>query len=352
MLKKIILIIGALVLCALLFLFAHSNFGFNPNYTIGVIKSSTEEFDSAISYYDENLNLLYSRKLFLCSLTNNSRCFVDLGKKKYMLSDGTYWIGCPDAIELDSQTGKIKKYYADANCSLAMTANDRYIFTTYSAKDAYIHRCDKKTGELKKMTISGSCDGMYLDNNNVLYAFGGDSDRVISNLYIIDAEKMKILKTFDVKDKGFYQRQCIKIGDDLYFLNSIKFYKGNKGEGEKCHTLTKFNTKTYEFEDIDIDMIPRKMVRFEDNLYISSNDDLSNDILAVYNTKTGEVEKKTVEEKSAYCHMAVDEKNKKLYTTSGTYLRQYDLPSLRLLKKIDCLGKERKKYTAFVVFTK
>ena len=351
MLKKIILSFGALAVCALLFLFAHSNFGFNPNYSIGVIKTNTKRFDSAISYYDENLNLLFTRKLFLCDLTNWGNCFLDLGNKKYMLSNGTYWIGCPDAIELDSQTGKIKKYYADANCSLAMTANDRYIFTTYSAFDAIINRCDKRTGELKKMTVPGSCQGMCADENNILYAFGGDSHRLISNLYIIDAEKMEVLKTFDIRDKGYYQEQCMKIGDDLYFLNYIRFRWKGDFNGEACHTLTKFNTKTYEFHDIEIGKKPLQLVKSENYLYITYSYRDSEPVkLTVYNTKDGSLKTSELSNDNAY--IAVDGKNKRLYSTAGMYLNQYELPSLKLLKRIDSLGKDREKYSARVVFIK
>ena len=200
MLKRISTILGALVICALLFLFLYSNFGFNPNYVVGVVDSNSDKFDSAISYYDENLNLLYTRKLFLANLTSYGDLFVDFRKKKYMLSRGTHWIPCRDAIELDSSTGKIRKYDIGIRHNLAMTVNDKYIFTTYSAFDAHIQRCNKETGALKEVIIPGICDGMYAENNNILYALAGDSHRVISNLYIIDAEKLEILKTVDIRD--------------------------------------------------------------------------------------------------------------------------------------------------------
>ena len=202
-------------------------------------------------------------------------------------------------------------------------------------------RYEKKTGELKEMISTGSCRAMYVGDDGILYAFGCNPRKVASNLYMIDAEKMEIIKTFDIRDKGYYQEECMKSGDDSYFLNYARYTDGNKSQSTPCQTLTRFNTKTYEFKDIDLGFVPHKMKRFKDLIFISDNKRSSCKIV-IYNTKTEEVETKELNYHASY--MSVDEKNKKLYGLGNGYLCKYDLPSFKLMRKIDCLGN--------VVFTK
>lgn len=341
--KKIFFISITVILCVVAYFVLHSNIGFKPDFAVAEINSGFYKFNSEIRYYDEDLNLIYTQSLPFCRLGKH---LMSLKDKRLMLSDGNDWIGCRDVIEVDTNSGKIKKYYVDQGRNLAMTSNDKYVFASYSARDSIISRCDKNNGEIRKMSIPKDIVGcLYLADDNLMYAFGGNSHYETSNLYIIDPEQLKILKTFDIKDKGYYQKECMKIGDDLYFLNYCTFEKVKNGT--KClpaAKLTKFNTKTYKFEDVNIEKWPRQFVRFGDTLYIAHDKEIydESDTITLYNLKTGELTIKKLENGNGY--IVVDEKNQKLYSPGAGKLSQYDLKTLKLIKSVDIHSKDDDKY--------
>ena len=195
MIKKIFFALFTVIFIVGTYCLLHSNIGFRPDFTVAIIETGMNKLKSEIRYFDEDLNLIYVQSLSFARL---GKKFMDLDEKKLMLSGGTDWIGCKYVIELDTNNGKIKKYYVDQAYNLAMTANDKYVFASYTAKDSSISRCNKRTGQIKKMSVPDVfVDCLYISDDNLLYVFGGDATNEKSNLYIIDPEELKILKTFD-----------------------------------------------------------------------------------------------------------------------------------------------------------
>ncbi len=331
--KKIFLSVAVVIVCVFVFWFAHSDFGFDPNYSVAIVNTKSGVFDTRIEYYDNDLNLVQREKIYMSMVGD---CLTSVNEKKYMLSNGTDMLPCKKVLELNSETGATKKYDVGQSFNLAMTANDKYVFASNSAPGAAtVIRCDKLSGDIKKLEIPEvMVNGLFIFDDNILYAFGGLSGTQVSNLYIVDPDHMKILKTIDIKDKGYYQEQCVKVGDDLYFLDSRNYNGVTNGHPNIENKLVKFNTKTYQFETIEIGLAPDKLVHSGDYLYITYDGHNPNTkMITLYNLKTGEQTQKELQNYIDY--IAVDEKNQKLYSTDRNKLYQYDLKTFELLKSVE-----------------
>ena len=331
--KKIFLSIAVVIVCAFAFWFAHSDFGFNPNYSVAIVNTKSGVFDTKVECYDNDLNLVQRKKIYMSMV---GKCLTSVNEKKYMLSSGTDLLPCKKVLELNSETGKATKYDVGQSFNLAMTANDKYVFTSNAVPGAAtIIRCDKSSGEIIKLELPKVIGaGLFIFDDNILYAFADDSDTHVSNLYIIDPDQMKILKTIDIKDKGYHHDQCVKVEDDLYFLDGFTYNGVTDGQPISENRLVKFNTKTYQFETIEIGLAPEKLVHSGDYLYITYDGYSTNPkMITLYNLKTGEQTQKELQNYIDY--IAVDAKNQKLYSTDRHKLYQYDLKTFELLKSVE-----------------
>ena len=108
MIKKIFFALFTVIFIVGTYCLLHSNIGFRPDFTVAIIETGMNKLKSEIRYFDEDLNLIYVQSLSFARL---GKKFMDLDEKKLMLSGGTDWIGCKYVIELDTNNGKIKKYF-------------------------------------------------------------------------------------------------------------------------------------------------------------------------------------------------------------------------------------------------
>ena len=331
--KKIFLSIAVVIVSVLAFWFAHSDFGFNPNYTVAIVNTKSGVFDTKVDYYDNDLNLVQRKKIYMSMV---GRCLTSVNEKKYMLSSGTDFFPCKNVLEINTETGATKKYDIGQYDNLCMTASDKYVFASRATPaSATIARCDKSNGEIKTLEIPKiRARGLFIFDDDILYMFGDNPEEQFSNFYIMDSEQMKVLKTIDIKDKGYIHEQCVKVGDDLYFLDGRTFNGVTDGHSISENRLVKFNTKTYKFETIEIGYASEKIVYSGDYLYITYDGYSTNPkMITLYNLKTGEQTQKELQNYIDY--IAVDAKNQKLYSTDRHKLYQYDLKTFELLKSVE-----------------
>lgn len=350
--KRIIALVG-LVSLVMIMLIIFMEKKFNPDYTVGVVKTKWSTRPGSMLLYDDDLNFVQEKRVNVNDLGYSK----DIGDGKiYSLGGEVGFFSKPKIMEFDKKTGKSKVYVLEKNGNNAIAVSEKYLFSVMTTMDSHISRYNRQTEKFNELIVPG----VIIDEMNVfddkLYAFGGDSHTLVSNFYIINPDSFKIEETYDVKDKGFYQEHMLKIGDDLYFTNTQLYKPGNHGEDESTNTLTKFNIITKKFTDIKLDrMRPAKFVQYGNKLLITYNDGaagpfkMGGNFLTVYDIETGK--QSTFDLKHQLRDIVVSKY--KLFARDDYSLYRYDLQTLKEEKSV-ALGTRNKNnwYVATDLFVK
>lgn len=335
---KISFVTALLVAGAVLtFCMAKRYASFNPDYTFGIISTSSSHKQSYINFYDDELKFVGHKAFSVGGLAKDAYDTKIVGNKMYTVANGTFYGSLPYVVEFDMLTGKHKYFDVKQSFNLSIEVNDEYVFVANATQDANITRCNKVTGEVKTISIPKLVVSMILFDDK-LYAFGGDSYPPISKLFEIDIKSFEITKTIDLTDDyATYNRYLLRVGDDIYFTNEHRYIDDN--HVLPMNTLTVYNTKDSSFRNITLQRErPTRIIRTDNELLICHDEEsiTAGKYITVYNLVTGK-------QKLVKLHNDVRQLmfyKGKLYSTDYSRLYVYDAKTFALEKEIDMHNKE------------
>lgn len=308
---------------------------------IGVVQSTQSGNIGYISFYDKSLNLISEKKLPFGDMGDETRvpylsndCFyivpLGLGDRKDLKT----------IVKFDLKTGKYKTFKITEPAALMFTVNNNDVYTTNTLNFiGYITKCDTTTGGLEEWQKQGVIISSLKCYDSLLYAWGTSNENNfdIPYLFIFETKPLRLIKQIPLKGCGTQQLDSCKIGDNIYFTNNMDV-DGN----EQSKTLTKFNIKTNEIQNIQLqERCPNQIIQYNNKLYITHCNPLFADLnkITIFDPKTGS--QQLIEMKNALVQ-TIRYKNY-LYSQDMENLYVYDINSLKLLKSIN-IDKKRKSF--------
>ena len=236
-------------------------------------------------------------------------------------------------MELDYEKKKYKIHDVGQKFNTCFCVDKENIYAANCTGSANIVKHNLKKNINQKLIIPESYITHMKIYDGKLFAFGNFFHNQIKNfIYVIDADKLKIIKKIDIKNFSAGQYDCIKIMDDIFFggLSQIKKQDGNFIEYEN-NILCKLNLYDNKIKKIYLDEIsPKQILLYKNKLIISHDDWHQNQKkLSVYNLDTGE--KKLVDINNFPYQVWLD-KNK-IYSVDQKKICKYNADNFRLEKE-------------------
>jgi hypothetical protein len=225
---------------------------YNPDYKIGVIKSTEAKHSSYIEYYDEDLNLVNAIWYPYAQLnTNYSSPPAQDDKFLYLVPCGLMGIESDrKVISLDLQNGTVREYYLNLPSISDLAIDKDYIYARNNMNYiGTVARIDIATGETKTVEL-GTVPSFMLTSNNRLYVswwdagdadfYASDDDRdYISCL----TQELETLNTIGISEVG---ARTVGVASDIFndfFYVALTFGDHNKGEKEN-HYIYSYSLAT------------------------------------------------------------------------------------------------------------
>ena len=207
---------------------------YDPNYTIGIIKTTESERSSYIEFYNEDLELVNAIWYPYGGLwTNSGAPQAQKGSMLYLIPRGL--IGQHHdrkVISLDLKTGDVREYVVDQVAIASLAVDNKYIYASNNLNAVgHIGRVDIDTGEVRYSEL-GSVAGNLFIHRDELYASWhdlGDSgfsamDDDTKSLSTLD-RNLKLVDTIDITASGNGDLSCVSetVGDEFYaaFSNRV-----------------------------------------------------------------------------------------------------------------------------------
>jgi len=147
---------------------------YNPDYTIGVVKTRDSAYSSYIEYYDEDLNLVNTLWYPYASLGDGSSYRPSISDDRlWMIPRGLMWFqNTKKAISLGLTDGTVDEYTVDQISLDVLTVDDRYVYVTNDLnRIGHITRVDIETKEVKTVDLPDMVPLSLICNDSVLYVF-------------------------------------------------------------------------------------------------------------------------------------------------------------------------------------
>lgn len=328
-----------------------SSLRFDPNFRLGVIFNSSASDKSYIRFYDNELKLIYEKKLNIGGVGTYCNTKIYNGKL-YALMQGTDYSAHHYMLEYDLNTGEYNILDIKQPFVLNFDLNDDYIFVANATPQTNIIKVDRKSGESDTISFEKLIPSNLTVFNNQLYAFLDYPYPPVSKLYKINPSDMKVIDEIDITDKATSHENTICINDEIYFCNNCKYLNDEHYSLVSCNTVTKFNTKTNELTDIKLEHdYPFQILYYKDKLIIShcKYGDMG-DGVTVYNLKDGT--QKYIELKNKVDRM--DLYKDKIFVKTQSKMDVYDADTFELIDtlKLEKLNKFGARFGATAFFIK
>ncbi len=328
-----------------------SSLRFDPNFRLGVIFNSSASDKSYIRFYDDELKLIYEKKLNIGGVGTYCNTKIYNGKL-YALMQGTDYTAHHYMLEYDLNTGEYNILDIKQPFVLNFDLNDDYIFVANATPQTNIIKIDRKSGESDTISFEKLIPSSIIMHDNQLYSVLGNSCPPVSKLYKINPSDMKVVDKINLTDKANYQKNLICIDDEIYFCNNHKYLNTEHYAVVPCNTLTKFNTRTNELTDIKLEHdYPFQILHYKDKLIISHCDagDIG-DGVTVYNLKDGTQEYIELENKVDRMDLYKD----KIFVKTQSKMDIYNADTFELIDtlKLEKLNKFGARFGATAFFIK
>ncbi|BCJ95961.1 hypothetical protein acsn021_35300 [Anaerocolumna cellulosilytica] len=310
---------------------------FAGDYKFGIIETTGQDNDSVITYYNQELQKVYTQELPFGSMGNifyNPIIFED---KLYTIPQGlANEKDLKMVLELDLTNGDTKEYTIDQLAMNSLSANADYIFTcnTYNG-NSYINRCHKQSQEvIEKAFIDIYISKLELAGDKLL-AFGTkrEENSLVSFLYLLDME-LNVLKTINISKSGSSHYKTALVGDVVYFSSPMNQYD------QPGTLISAISTKNLTVKDIDLKTAyPSDIIPYNEFLVIAHCNlvTFEGNQLTFYNTKKETMNTINLEHPILQMNIEGDD----LYIMSQEKLYQYKISgkSLALTGEIHMLTK-------------
>ena len=348
--RFLVFIAGLFFLLVLVFLFDlyikksfYDVFNNNLDYKIGVVQTSSAKLKSYINFFDEELNLLDTKKIYCAGLSHCWDFPKVFGKKVFMNIKGTDFLLKTKVLELDFKNKKYELFDVKQKFNNCM-AVDKKIKNVYVANcvgDTNILKYNIKSKEKKRIVINDIYITQMKVYGNELFAFGNFFyPEPKSFIYIINTHSMKVIKKINISDYGLGQYDFIKINNYLFFTSQSQAKKNIDGQNYfECdnNILYKYDLAKNKIKKIELLAACPKQIFYYNNKLIISHDDWHNGQknLSVYDLKTHET--KLVDLKVSPYQIWLD-KNK-IYLTDRQKIFRYSADNFNCEKKYDLAKK-------------
>lgn len=312
-------------------------------YKIGVVQTSSAKLKSYITFFDKDLNLLETKKIYCAGLSHCWDFPKVFDKKVFMNIKGTDFLLKKNVLELDFKNKKYGFFNVGQkfnNC-MAVDNKNKNIYVANCVGDANILKYNTKSNEKKKIIIPSLYITQMKVYENNLFAFGNFFyPEPKAFIYIIDTVTLRVIKKINITSFGLGQYDFIKINNNIFFTSQSQAKKNIDSQNYfECDSniLYKYDLARNKIKKIELAMVcPKQIFCYKDKLIISHDnwhDGQKN--LSVYDLKTQEV--KLINLEVSPYQIWID-KNK-LYLTDRQSIFRYNIDDFTCEKKYDMADK-------------
>lgn len=247
------------------------------DYKYSVIETTSQENNTYISFYDDDLKKIGEEKIKYGSMGN--------GFTLPLLFEGSMFI-VPKGIatkkehtfimEYDLKDNEINKHNTGLQNMNSITINKDFIYGVNTMDfTTNIVQYNRDTEELIEIKIPEVYINYLSVQGDELFGLGEDlkEEGMNSFIYIIDSNTLEILKEIDITEIGHGCYDLIMKDNDIYFSTSYSIDGVNELPNSK---LIRFNRESEDFSIYELkEDYPFQILEYKDNLLITHFDPVS-----------------------------------------------------------------------------
>ena len=293
---------------------------FDSDFDFAVIKTTGQKNKSFITYYDANMNEVYTQKLNYGGMTDNFELPIVQNRVVYMSPEGlaTEADLCR-TLGLDLKTGEVKEYrYNDEQIGItSTTVNSKATYVCSNLNGvSWLARSDKENKKIIDRSFKENLLWSVIADEDNIYGFANNDDDQLY-IYEFNADTLETINKKNLKITGDMDSSMIYKGN-IYFNVAVE----GEENGDK---FGKYNikSKTISWIEIPGEMPISDIFEYKDKIYVIHNDSViseGNDI-TIFDPATGEQELIKFE----HPVVQVEIKNDIIYTIDDTTLYKYEL---------------------------
>lgn len=260
------------------------------DYEVAVVETTSNVRKSLISFYDEDLNKVYSKPLRYGELGSHFYRPEFLGDKVFMVPTGIQGFdNDKKVISIDRLSGEIEEYRVDRNNIQCTAVSDEYLFAGSNLNFiSYLTRTNFESKEVKEIEFKDEYLSLIVTSDKYVIAFltSIKPGLTYSKINIYDIDSLDLIKSLDVS--------AIRRDQDKYYLDKNILYFSNQLAIEDVPTnrLGVLNLDDLTLSKIDLKFDFPSDIHYigEDRLLVACSGEVIREGTKVIelNTKTGE----------------------------------------------------------------
>ena len=248
---------------------------FDYDFKIAVIQTSSTKFKSYINLFDQNLKFIKQIKINYGGLSHCWDFPKTLDNKVFINIKGTDFLLKSKVLELDFERKKYKYHNVKQKFNTCFCVDKENIYVANCTGNANITQHNFQTKSNKTLVIPEIYITHMKIHGNELFAFGNFcSQEIKSFIYVIDVNKMQLIKRIDIKKVGIGQYDSMQVNDSIFFTNDSEVKPvENKYSEHESNILCELNTRENSIKKIFLQEIsPKQIFFYKDSLIISHDD--------------------------------------------------------------------------------
>lgn len=262
----------------------------NEEIKIGVVKTTSTDYKSSISWYDKDLVKLSDQNLKYSMLGSSFNNPIYSGDEIYLLTEG---LGnsrdAKKAISINKDKFQVKEYPVKNEAINSIAVSENYIYTINTLNsNTHIERVNKDDFGSKEIIIDNEYVTGLTAVGDKLYVFASKNLGQMQEFYLyVYNEELEIIDKKDITEYGTAQYKFMQDEDYLY----VGVTYTNKDS--PASLILKISIKTNGIEEIDIkEKSPNDILKYKEKILITNYELVTNqgDKITVLNSDSKEME--------------------------------------------------------------